>query len=424
LNASTSGQGNAGSVTVNVGEQVSFDGVGSNGVPSSALSNVESGAIGNAGNINITAGSLLVTNGARLESLTRGQGNAGTVTVNADTASFDGGKSYGQELSADQEQGLYSDGSYRWFSGAYTSVEGTSSKGEGGNIIITTGLLSVTDGAQVSARSIGSGAAGNMTVNARSIRLNNNALLSANTQSLKVDPNREQATININSQSLIMRRNSNILTNATGENVIGGNINVNSDIIAALENSDISANSANFRGGRVTIKTQGIFGTQFRNAPTPKSDITATGASPELSGTVEINIPDIDPNSGLVNLPAVPVDTSVAQTCTAGGTQAQSSFIITGRGGLPPNPKEALSSDDVVVNWVPLNPGGENRSTRAVSTKATSATPAPLVEAQGWVMNEKGQVVLTASTPTVTPHSPWKTPNSCGAPQSEARSGA
>jgi large exoprotein involved in heme utilization and adhesion len=133
--------------------------------------------------------------------------------------------------------------------------------------------------------------------------------------------------------------------------------------------------------------------------------------------------PDVDPSRGLVNLPAVPVDTQVAQGCSPGGSQAQSEFIITGRGGLPPNPKEALSSDDVQVPWIPLNPGGENRSTSTVSKNPTSATPAPLVEAQGWVMNDLGQVVLTASAPTVTPHSPWLPPKSCGTPQSEAKSG-
>ncbi|HCF28541.1 MAG TPA: hypothetical protein DEV81_15375, partial [Cyanobacteria bacterium UBA11049] len=237
LNASTSGQGNAGSVTVNA-DTVSFDGVGSNGVPSSALSNVEPNAIGNAGGIKITAGSLLVKNGARVESLTRGQGNAGSVTINADTVSFDKGKSYGQELGAGQGQnrdnpeqgivqGLYSDGSYRWFSGAYTSVEGTSSKGEGGNIIITTGSLSVTDGAQMSARSVGGGAAGNLEVSARSIRLDNQALLSSDTIA-------GQGNIFLRSDDLILRRGSNITTNATGT-ATGGNINIDTDILAALQ---------------------------------------------------------------------------------------------------------------------------------------------------------------------------------------------
>ncbi|MBD0344148.1 MAG: S-layer family protein, partial [Coleofasciculus sp. Co-bin14] len=221
---------------------------------------------------------------------------------------------------------------------------------------------------------------------------------------------------------LVLRRSSNITTNATGT-ATGGNITIDTDILVALENSDITANADVARGGQVIINTQGIIGTQFRDALSPESDITATGGSPELSGTVEINTQNVDPNAGLFALPVQPADTELAQGCQAGGGQEQSRFVVIGRGGLPPNPKEALSSDDVFVNWIPLTPGGENPSSPAVSTKATNTTPAPLVEAQGWVMNNKGQVVLTASAPTVTPHSPWQTSNSCGTAQSQARSG-
>ena len=73
----------------------------------------------------------------------------------------------------------------------------------------------------------------------------------------------------------------------------------------------------------MTIDAQGIFGTEFRQAPlldTPESDITATSeAEPQFSGTVEINTPDIDPSGGLVNLPTVPLDTEVLQACQPGG---------------------------------------------------------------------------------------------------------
>jgi large exoprotein involved in heme utilization and adhesion len=107
-------------------------------------------------------------------------------------------------------------------------------------LTIKTNTLLVKDGGAVTVRSLGTGTAGNMTLNAGSIRLDNNALLIGNTQSSKVDPNREQATININSQFLLMSRNSNIFTNATGENVIGGNINIDTDFLIGFENSDIS----------------------------------------------------------------------------------------------------------------------------------------------------------------------------------------
>jgi filamentous hemagglutinin family protein len=89
LNTGTSGKGDAGNINIDARNTVSFD--GSNGVPSAALTNVEVGAQGNAGNVNIKTGSLSVTNGAQLESLTRGQGNAANVNLEAsETVSVDG----------------------------------------------------------------------------------------------------------------------------------------------------------------------------------------------------------------------------------------------------------------------------------------------------------------------------------------------
>ncbi len=351
---------------------------------------------GKAGDLKIETGRLVIQDGAQASVSTGRAGDAGRLTVRASEVELTGTSKDGyfpSTLQARVEQG---------------------SQGNGGDLTIETGQLIVRDRAQVTVSNQGTGTAGNMTLNVRSIRLNNKALLSANTQSARVDPNREQATININSENLIMSRGSNIFTNATGENVIGGNINIDSDFLIAFENSDISANSANFRGGNVRINAQGIFGTQFRDVASDKtSDITATGASPEFSGTVELNTPDTDPNSGLVNLPTVPVDTQVSQACTPGGSQANSEFIVTGCGGLPPTPMEALSSDAVQVDWVTLNPGSENSSSAAISTNPTSSTPAPIVEAQGWVIDPNREVVLTASAVPVLPHSSWQTPANC-----------
>ncbi len=81
---------------------------------------------------------------------------------------------------------------------------------------------------------------------------------------------------------------SNITTNACGENVIGGNINIDADVLAA-ENSDISANSTDSRGGRVQIKTQGIFGAQIGIASPNSSDITARGANLYISNSLSVD---------------------------------------------------------------------------------------------------------------------------------------
>src|SRR4028119_217860 len=214
-----------------------------------------------------------------------------------------------------------------------------------------------------------------MTLNVRSIRLDNNALLSGSTRSAKVVPNGEQATININSQDLIITGNSRIRTNATGNNVFGGNININADVLVGIDNSDITANSADFRGGNVRINTQGIFGIQFRDLASPQtSDITATGATRELTGNVQIIRPDVDPTTGLVELPADFVDRSDEMATGCRGVQG-SSFVVTGRGGLPPTPQQALGDDPRWRDWRAPAVASRQPNVPANGTLPPSANP-------------------------------------------------
>ncbi len=365
-------------------------------VASGLFASAERNSTGDAGDLTIKTNALLMRDGAQVSVATDGTGKGGNLTVDA------------QDI---QLIGISADG---WVASGLSASTERNSTGDAGDLTIKTNALLVRDGAEITVQSLGTGTAGIMTLNSPSIRLDNNALLIGNTQSARVNPNREQATININSENLIISRNSNIRTNARGENVIGGNINIDTDFLIGFENSDISANSANFLGGNVRINAQGIFGIQFRDVASDKTnDITATGASSELSGNVEINTPDVDPNSGLVNLPTIPVDTQVAQTCQAGGNLAKSSFTITGRGGLPPNPGEALNTDAVQVDLITLNPNNDHPDRSSVPSKITTPAPEPIIEATGLALNEKGEVVLTANLPTTTPHNPWLKPASC-----------
>ena len=119
----------------------------------------------------------------------------------------------------------------------------------------------------------------------------------------------------------MLRRGSNITTDATGT-ATGGNIIIDTGVIAALEDSDISANAEDAKGGRVIIDAQGIIGTEFREKENPDtSEITATSRlGPKFSGTVEINTLDVDLSRGLVDLPAELMDASnqIAQGCPTG----------------------------------------------------------------------------------------------------------
>ncbi len=383
LLANTQGQEDSASVTITARDTVSID-----GQQTLILTTVAPEAVGTGGNIKITTGSLSVTNGAELSANTQGQGDAGNVTIEADdTVSIDG------------QQTLI-----------LTTVA-PEAVGTGGNIKITTGSLSVTNGALLQASSEGSGVAGNIEVAARSIRLENQAFLSSDTTG-------GQGNIFLDSQDLVLRRESLITTNATGT-ATGGNITINSDVIAALENSDISADADEAFGGRITIDAQGIFGTEFRDAPTLESDITATGGSPELSGTVEINNPDVDPTQGLVELPGelVNASNSIATGCPDAVWRGESKFIITGRGGLPPSPTEPLRGDNTLTNWSTLEePEVENRSSAAPSTNSTIETaPTSIVEANGWVKGPNGEVTLVATAPTANIDIPWLPESDCRA---------
>ncbi|MEH2244265.1 MAG: filamentous hemagglutinin N-terminal domain-containing protein [Nostoc sp.] len=104
------------------------------------------------------------------------------------------------------------------------------------------------------------------------------------------------------------------------------------------------------------------------------------------------------------------IDTS----CNPRSKQKASSFIITGRGGLPRNPYDLLSPNAVLVDWVTLDPNIDNPKIPSVTTKPTTATSKPIVEATGWVINAKGELELTANVPTRS-HSSWQNPVSCRA---------
>ncbi|HEY9832521.1 MAG TPA: S-layer family protein, partial [Stenomitos sp.] len=162
--------------------------------------------------------------------------------------------------------------------------------------------------------------------------------------------------------------------------------------------------------------TQGLFGIQFRPQRTPKNDITVSSTF-GLSGTFALNTPGVDPSRGLAQLPTNVVDASqqIDQRCTPQAANQGGSFTVTGRGGIPPSPNDTLQAEFLITpNWVILDSEKENNTPPAPTTPTNSA-PKQLVEAQGWRMNEQGQVVLTASAPNVTPHDPWQTPVQCPA---------
>ncbi len=435
LSTTTFGRGRAGNLSVTASDFIEVRGFGNSasGTSPSLLytSVLLRGATGAGGNLTLKTGRLILRDGAQILTDTRGTGPAGNLFVNASESvelrgstadkfisilfvgTLGTGKAGdltintpvllvqdGTVISAGT-MGLGKGGSLNVNASKSVQVIGTSADGQfpsrlsartlgtekAGDLKITTPVLLISDGAQVTVSSTKEGAAGDLSITASSVRLDNGKIV-AQTRS----GNGGNLTLGV-ADLLLLRRGSEISTTAGTAQAggDGGNITINAGdgfiVAVPSENSDITANAYTGRGGSVRIKAQDIFGIQRRKKQTAESDITASSQF-GLSGTVDIKTPDVDPSQGLVKLPAVPVNVEVAQGCQTGGKQSSVAFYNTGRGGIAPNPYEPLSSSHI---W---------EDVPSPSTSASPATvPDKIVEAKGWIVNEKGEVTLVAEVP-------------------------
>ena len=403
LNTASFGSGDAGDITINAKESITLSGSDpsyyqrlakltnqgrdfraevANYTPATGLLALTQGT-GAGGKLTITTRQLRVLDGAQISASTDGQGRAGTLEVTAP----------GLVELIGSDSGLF----------AQSTAVGTA-----GDLTISTGQLQVLNGAAVSVSAL-SGQAGTLTIEAGSVRLENSGKLTAVTRV------GDGGNIGLRVRDLLLMRNNSLISAEALGTANGGNITINTPFIVAVpnENSDISANAYIGKGGNIQITTSGIFGLQFRPQSTPLSDITASSQF-GVNGTVQITTPGIDPSRGIADLPTQPVDASrqIAQGCYSKNAIAsqQSKFVVTGRGGLPPDPSKVLTPDAVEVDWVTDRQvkGDQVRSEELAQNNSPLLTSQPLLfaEAQGWEINARGEVVLTTSPPNVTSHSP------------------
>ncbi|NEP19527.1 MAG: filamentous hemagglutinin N-terminal domain-containing protein [Leptolyngbya sp. SIO4C1] len=391
---STFGIGDAGNITIAAREAILLRGpdvfvrdfpgnaerVGgiSAGVQRSTLFPGAPPAEGNGGDINLITPSLSILDGAMIEVSTASLGNAGNINIAARNLLVQG-RSVGDTFS----------------SGIFSNVL-AGAVGEGGRISVAADFAQMTEEGAISTASFSQGDAGDIQLRANVLRLDENALISAETRSSAGGDVRLEL-----GQALLLRNGGRISTTA-GTAQAGGDggnivILVSDGFVVAMpqENSDITANAFAGRGGSIALTARGILGIAPRSEQTALSDITASSAL-GVSGTIEVNTLDLDPDQGLIDLPAEVLDASqqVAQGCdpaaVAGGAQGE--FYNSGRGGIVPLADNALSSDQVLEDL---------RLPEAWSE-------GPLVEAQGWLVSEANQVVLTVAPHPATVHHPCR----------------
>ncbi len=396
LVASTFSAGDAGDLTVRAQAiEVSGFSAGPNGGPSGILSASEVPAppvgppplpdgSGNGGTVTIETARLLVADGGQISTGTRSNNSAGALVVNA-TESI--------EL-----RGQAPNGRSGLFAGAQIG------NGSGGDINVSTDQLVVRDGATINVSNFpssdpgpppGNGPAGNLNATARTMLFDNGAVITADTVA------GDSANINLQADVITLNQESVITTNATGP-ATGGNISITTDTLTALRNSDITANAEDNFGGRVSITSQVILGTEYREQLTPESDITATSAlGPAFSGIVEINTPETNSAQESSEAPEVVDPEPIVAACER---LANNEFVVTGRGGISLDPTQTIQQQ---VGWTDLrlSPLGPNSTVSADEASgviareadtAPTSTPNVPVEAQGWNLDAQNRLVLVA----------------------------
>ncbi len=408
---STLSSGKGGSLVINASETVKVIGrTADNIFPSALFAQSDGGrATGDAGDLHINTGKLIVQDGGNIsvgaiEEKTNpfrigiSEGNGGKLVINATESIKVSGFGF-------DEQGEIAPS---------TLLSESQGIGNAGNIEIATPKLTVTNGGEINVSATGTGEAGSLNLNAQDIVLDRGTL-TAETQA------GDKGNINLNNlDTLLLRNNSNITTNATKE-ATGGDININSKGIALIDQSNITANAVEGRGGNINITTQRLF-------QEPDSKITATSEF-NLDGKITIKSPDVDPTSGLIELPDVPIDaaTILAQDlCKFEDDKIAkgSSFIITGRGGLTPTSADPLENLDRVVRWANRDDIKVSKNglvgVRQRSDSDTAEKSYPVIQqAQGWITTSDGSVWLVANAPETIPQNSRIVHPNCRTSESE-----
>jgi filamentous hemagglutinin family protein len=385
ISSITAGRGDAGSIAVRA-KDIDING-SSASLASSIVAPASPTATGRGGAVNVQTERLNVTSGAQIFTATLGPADAGNLFINAsDFVRLAGQTPNGRS-------GL--------FAGSVLS------SGSGGDLTVVTDRLFVQEGATISVSNFpsttnspfppGQGSAGNLNIRARTLSLGNQALLTADTVV------GDRGNIDVQTNVLTMQKGSRISTDATGT-ASGGNIRITAPrgfiLARANENSDITANATQGNGGRVDITARSIYGIRPRDRLTAFSDITASSEF-GVAGSVTLDTPYFEAAPGLLQATETPKAPVILQACQPGqGGATASRFINSGRGGSRTQPTDPLTSQTILGDATLPEQWNESRGAR--SSRPSISPPERIVEAQGWTVNDRGKVVLSAEVPNAT----------------------
>ena len=366
--------GKGGDIEINADDFVNVTGTAENQLFGSSIS-VDTANSNTAGNLILTTDQLFVQNGAGISASTFGEGQGGTLTINASDILLKGTSQDGEVSSGIYAQSfaegtggninISADGDLNLQNEARIVVSNDARAEDAGNLLEKTrNLIDALRGIPglpvllptVIERRPGTGDAGKIEISANTISLHNQAAILGETAS------GEGGNIDLDIWDLLLLRLSSEISTTAGTAQAGGNggniiIDAPNGFVfgVSTENSDIAANAFTGDGGSVTINAQDIYGLEFRPARTPLSDITASSEAGGSPGTVNLDTLGIDPSSGLVTLPDEPRNPEVTDSCQISTGADTVEFFDIGRGGSPADPDSILNIEAGLDVWIPLH---------------------------------------------------------------------
>ena len=251
---------------------------------------------------------MTLTEGGQIASSTAGPGQGGTVRVTATDRVDITGPNSGLAVS-------------------------TAGAGAGGDITLQAPVLTLTDGAAISAASAGTGLAGSIIIAVRDTLLSQRSAVTAAASEAT------GGNIQITAGSLVRLQDSQLTATVGGGVGNGGNVTIDSEFIV-LQGSQITANADKGNGGRLSLTASKAL------LLDPSSVITATSVQ-GLQGEVNLQAPVTSISGAVSPLPqsfAQPAEilrTRCAERLREG---AVSRLVVGGRDGVPLEPGSLLLS--------------------------------------------------------------------------------
>ncbi|MEL6462054.1 MAG: filamentous hemagglutinin N-terminal domain-containing protein [Cyanobacteria bacterium J06621_15] len=326
----TSGSGKGGNLIVNAQDIQLIGDTKDSPINSSLTTLTDSALTGDAGEIRIKTDSLVLTNGAAIESLTLGTGKGGNLTIDARNIQLSGKNSNDMpsqfitsalfetiidsgEIRINTDSLILKDGALIISSNSGNGNGGNiaidaddikfledsnlfastleDSTGNAGNVEIKTDSLILTNGSQINSSTSGQGNGGNLTVDARNIQLSGTTtdglFPSVLISSAQEGARGTAGNLNIKTDNLQIQNGAGVSVDSLGTG-IAGNLNITSNSVE-LDEGSIQAVTFSNNGGNINLDIADLL--LMRNA----SKITATAGLQNAGGNggnININAPN------------------------------------------------------------------------------------------------------------------------------------